>query len=147
MPESDILANAGMQNSTVAAISGNTILEINGWVDGSLIVSFDKKGLKGPSIAPNPMPGDTALTVVRCQTASSPFETMDGSLLYFQNHGIFDPEAFGRLCIVDVQNSLLVRVIKRGYGPGKHNLTLPNRVLTEEDVLVKNASPVLWMKF
>lgn len=146
VPESDILTNAGIQSSTAAALSGSASLEISGWVDGELSVHFnDKKGLKGPLSAPNPLT-ETMISVVRCQTAGSPFEGMDGALLYFQNHGIFDPEAIGRLCIVKIQDRFLVRTVKRGYEPGKHNLALPNGTVVEEGVIVDSAAPIVWMK-
>lgn len=153
VPESDILTNAGIQSSTAAALSGSANLEISGWVDGHLVVHFgDKSGLKGPTIAPNPL-AETLISVVRCQTAGSPFEGMDGALLYFQNHGIFDPEAVGRLCVVKIQNKtqahqdqFLVRTVKRGYEPGKHNLALPNGNVVEEGVVVESAAPIVWMK-
>lgn len=147
----DVMLNAGIPTAGRASPAPGRAsfasVKIIGWADGQLQV-HDAEGLKGSKAAPNPGTTSPSLRCVRCQTSGSEFEGMDGALLYYDETSSVDPEALGRLCVVRVngQDHDLIRVIKRGYESGKHNLAMPNNKPTEENVLIKYASPILWMK-
>lgn len=141
IPESELFKKA---ESSVGALFDT--VPVIGWIDPAFNVVL---GLaKGPQTVPNPilsLPASKDLVALRCQTGGF----MDGALFYYFQHS--DPAAFyealERSCVVKIGNGKrLVRLIKRGYEPGKFNLHGFNGELLEESVVVLEASPVVWMK-
>lgn len=151
VPLADVLANAGVddidQSVEVMAVNATSqqVVPVKGWVNSSLeIIWQTPKDLKN---APNPLPNHK-LVCVRCQTASGAFEGLDGALVYFYDvsPGTFDPESLGRLCVVEFDGKSYLRILKRGYISGRHNLAMFNGQPAEEGVHVTTATPVVWMK-
>lgn len=149
----DVLENAGLSSS--ALFQSNVInppkpsaIPLKGYVDSELRIVWGP--IAGSATVPNPYgilsPGSIAC--VRCQTASGAFEGIDGALIYYREveDGSIDYEAMGRLCIVKVAGNHYLRILKRGYETGRHNLALFNGQLKEEGVIVQAATPVVWMK-
>lgn len=119
-------------------------IEITGWVDGDLTV-HGMSGLKGPGSAPS-LPEGSAVRVVRCQTQGSIFDGLDGALVYYTPTEGVAAEAVGHMCIVDLGDKSVLRVVKRGYSAGRFNLSLLNGITSEEDAHIVGASPVVWLK-
>lgn len=118
-----------------------------GWVDSAFTVVLGIA--KGPPSVPNPsmaLASSNDLVALRCQSGGF----MDGALFYY--HQQVDPASFyeslERNCVVKIsgRQSTVVRMIKRGYEPGRFNLHSFNGDLIEEAVIVEWASPIVWMK-
>lgn len=125
-------------------------LEITGWIDGYLNVH---EGLPGQSRAfAEPFTGAVkAAAVLRCQTTGSQFDGIDGALIYYYPTDRGEADVVGRMAVVgfrggDGQLRYGLRVVKRGYEPGRFNLVLINGVMAESDAQLISAAPVLWMK-
>ncbi len=142
LPLEDVLKNARI--ATPDAMKSPSV-KIVGWVDGELTVHDGAP--RGPAQAPCPLPGQ-GTQALRCQTAGSRSDGIDGALLYFQPSPGFNPECLGRLCVVKVarKSDQLLRVLKRGYDAGNYNLHALNGELLEEGATVVSAYPIIWMK-
>jgi transcriptional regulator with XRE-family HTH domain len=138
----EILLNAGVKISS-SSKAFITQIEIDGWVDGLLSVHWTAP--KGPKTAPNPL-GSSDIGVLRCQTLGSPFEGMDGALLYYYDTKSVNPDCLERLSLVEFSGKSFIRIVKRGYEPGKYNLTLSNGTPKEEGIELERATPIVWMK-
>lgn len=160
LPVEDVMAQAGINTRTLESKGS---LEIKGWVDEAWELHMEPP--KGPRKAP-PVAGGSGggsgsggLIVARFQTTGTALDGLDGSLLYFPalSAGVVSSEAVGRLSVVRVQDGrgkgggkgngsgrLLVRILKRGYQPGRYTLCLMSGQVAEEDALVDAAVPVLW---
>lgn len=165
VPLGDVVLNAGigvgiqeiseidhsrvlMKNDEGAVIAQPQV-PIRGFADANFKVIWTPP-VKGPTNAPNPLKGELGLNLscIRCQTIGGAFEGLDGAMLYFRDvpQGAFDPECVGRLSLVQVGSEHLIRIVKRGYAPGRHNLALFNGILAEESVVISSATPIIWMK-
>jgi transcriptional regulator with XRE-family HTH domain len=161
VPISDVLTNAGVDISgegveVVSAIKlkdGHPVAQprvpVKGTVDSEMRVLWNV--VIGPASSLNPFPGEQGVGIacLRCQTAGGPFDGWDGALLYYKElaPGSFDYDSVGRFCLVKtMQGEHLLRIVKRGYEPGKHNLALFNGVAREQGVIIEEATPILWIK-
>jgi transcriptional regulator with XRE-family HTH domain len=157
VPVLDVMVAAGLNVSGISSSdvvgassssgkAGANPVKISGWIDGRLQIHWGEA--KGPKVVPSPMAG-VSLGALRCQTAGGALDHMDGALFFFRNDPeSFDPEALGRLSIVKVSGGgHLIRIIKRGYDTGRHNLYLPDGTLKEESVVVISAKPIISAKF
>lgn len=153
VPFEDVAINAGLKlPATIITASGESplrALEIKGWVDGQLSIHWSATSL---GTAPNPT-GRSDVAVLQCRTTGGPFEGMDAALLYyFADAKGIDSDPTGKLCVVKIAGAdtqdqpFVLRVVKRGYETGKHNLCYPNGTLKEESVILELATPILWMK-
>jgi ribosome-binding protein aMBF1 (putative translation factor) len=144
-PLDEILANAGVKVAGTRVSASE--LALTGVVDGALMIQ--RGAIGGSRRAPNPMPGLSGLQVVRMQTAGTPYDSMDGGLVYFQElTGPIGADVVGRLCVVKLRGDRgeALRVVKRGYTPGSFNLHLMNGQMSDESAELETASPVIWMK-
>lgn len=149
----EIMAQAGVKNVSKSS-TDSTKVEIKGSVDGDLRVHWEKlKSGMAFVHAPFKVIRGGKLGALRCQTSGSPFDGYDGAILFYyvMKEGGIDPESVGRICLCMAQSGkqegqFLVRVVKRGYEPGKFNLYKIDGKLSEESVELKHATPVVWIK-
>lgn len=122
-------------------------LLIRGWVDGEFKVHWGAP--KGPKMAPRPGFMAKGLAVVRMQTLGSPFEGMDGALVYYQPQKGVDPNCVGKFCLVQVSGgeNWYLAVVKRGYAPGTYTLLTLAGLSLQTDVEIAVAYPTLELKF
>ena len=113
-------------------------------------------GVVGPQKAPNPLfngvgPLVEDLEALRLQTAGGPFSSLDGGLFFYRKLtlNVIDPESFERPSVVQLKGGeIRVRILKRGFEAGLHNLasfsgeTLPNEV----GVQIVAANPISVIK-
>lgn len=145
VPLEDVLRNAGIQ---LKEDGTRTKVPVVGWIDGKLAIHFGRPKGAQKVQAPEDLAG---LVCVRYQTSETRLEAFDGVLSYFVPRSDVSAEAIGRWCVVEfAKGGWALRVVRRGYQRGAYNLST---VLTtgdknsEEDVWLKSASPVLWLKF
>jgi DNA-binding XRE family transcriptional regulator len=142
----DIYSNAGL--NIVSSEEKGALVDIKGWIDPELTVHWG--ATPGPRKTLNPLSGNAKnIGALRCQTAGGFFEGIDGAHLYFTLTAAsrVDLECLNRLSLVSVPSKRhYVRVLKRGYESGKFNLALPNGDISESDVVLESATPILWMK-
>lgn len=144
IPLEEFMEQAGLSPAISASGAPNT-LEIKGWVDGAFNVVWGKP--TGPSTVETPDGKPRPeLIALRCQTAGSAHESLDGALLFYYQRTDCEPDVLNRLCVVNFGSRTVLRVVKRGYETGKHNLALINGAVVEESVQVESASPIDWMK-
>jgi hypothetical protein len=133
--------------------SVSAVLEITGWLDRDLLAHLEAEGLRGRRQAPA-IPGtDRETRVLRCQTAGSDYDGMDGALVYYRElpakaKGV-SADAVGRVGLVRVVDSpaLRLRVVRRGFQSGRFHLcSLAGKVI-EEDARVEIVHPVLVIRF
>lgn len=132
----EVLRHAGVQQGVLGA-SGS--VPVVGWINGSGNVVEAPPG--GPkTVAAPPGAGEGAMALrVRSDGA------WDGWLLFYQPVDGVSVDALGRLCVVRVGGELAVRVVARGYSPGRFNLKSWTGEFFEDAVL-ESAAPVLWMR-
>lgn len=126
--------------------------EVTGWIDGAtqlrLRAPGEGGGLRGAKTAPCPFP-DRDIRVARVQSAGTEHDGLDGALVYYrqsQAKGV-DQNAIGRLALVQLSGGeCALRVVRRGYAPGRYNLTTLSGRLIEESAIVEAVHPVVWLK-
>lgn len=138
IPVTEILAQAGIPIEEDARS-----FPVKAWVDarGALHTVAAKSARR--VTAPRDVPAGAGLAIqIRASELVS-----DGWLLFT---GAFDPtvEAFiDRLCVADLEGSgHMVGTLKRGYDPEKFNLVPFTGATTINNVAVKAAAPVLWIR-
>jgi hypothetical protein len=160
-PLGDVLERFGVQvpgGDLRGAPRGSpaALLEITGWLDRDLLAHLDAEGqdgLRGRRQAPAIPGADRDTRVLRCQTAGSDYDGMDGALVYYRElpsktKGI-SADAVGRVGLVRVADSpaLRLRVVRRGFQSGRFHLcSLAGKVI-EEDARVEIVHPVLVIRF
>lgn len=143
VPLEDVLMNAGID---LEDAESTTSITIHGWFDTSLALIEEPP--KGPKKAPAPLAGARDLKVARLLTAGSPYESLDGALVYYKANRSVDMDSFGRLSVVKIQGELArkLRIVKKGFSPGLSNLYMPTGAAAEENVILEAATPVIWLK-
>lgn len=144
VPLDEFLARVGIKPP---ATQGRDTITVRGWVDGNLVVHWETP--QGARTAPKPAFTRDLVHVLRFQTQGSKMDGMDGAFVYYMPmKGGVDPNSLGRLCIVEPREGNLWRlaVPKRGYTPGSYTLISMSGVVLEENVFLKSASPVVWLK-
>lgn len=152
LPISDLLAALGI---ALDAQESNRSVEVEGWLDGQSALLLRSReeagGLRGQRTAPCPFP-DRDIRVARIQSAGTEFDGLDGALVYWRESkakGV-DQNAIGRLALVQLgtgrEEIRLLRVIRRGYAPGRYNLTSLAGRLMEESAHVECVHSVVWLK-
>jgi transcriptional regulator with XRE-family HTH domain len=151
-PLDAILANIGAVGPSVEiteSVTRATVgrakesIEVSGVLGDDLAIVDES--VRGSKVVPG-IEGATGLIVLKVQTSSTRFSGLDGALIYYRDVGIVDLTAIGKLSIVEVGKMKLLRVAKRGYSPGKYDLTLMDGTVTHQDVVPKSVSPVIWLK-
>lgn len=145
IPIEEVFRIAGIKTSDVKS---EMMIPVKGWIDSKFDVHFGAP--HGPKSAPKPaiegLVGETR--VLRYQTANTRLDAMDGALVYYQATASLDGTFLGRICVVELEKGgWKLRIVKRGYRPGAYNLHGIDGSFGEEDVVLKSASPVVWMKF
>lgn len=143
VPLEDVLLNAGVD---LEDAESTTSITISGWFNETLALIEEPP--KGPKKAVAPLAGARDLKVARLVTGGSPFDSLDGALVYFKANRSVDMDAIGRLSVIRIQGEInkKLRVVKKGYNPGLFNLFFPTGVLAEENVILDAATPVVWLK-
>lgn len=117
-----------------------TNIEVVGWIDGRGTVH--KERAAGPGHVERP-PGVPAGSVaLRLQSQ----DMWDGWIVFFRPGRGVGAEAVGQMCVIEREDGATqLRFVSRGYEQGKWNVGggLWDR---EDDVALRSASPVLWMK-
>lgn len=148
----DLLHGFGIKLHATQAQSRD--LTVSGWLDATLTLRSPSEGggLHGPRVAPCPfLDGD--IRVARVQTAGSEFDGLDGALVYFREQRgelrNVEASAIGKPAMVCVagETAWRLRVIRKGYAPGKFNLTSLAGRLMEESIVVERVWPIIWIKF
>jgi transcriptional regulator with XRE-family HTH domain len=148
VPLEEVLVNAGLPVSAkLSAIllpdsKSNPQSEIVGFIDEHFSVILHSEGVK----VHNPA-GQSAVLALRCQTSGR--NDFDGALMFYSQLGPdIDPEMIGRLCLVKhIQSDrMIIRVVRRGYEAGRHNLALLNGAIKEQGVVLMFAKPILYIR-
>lgn len=138
VPVDEVLRHAGVEAPQGKA--GR--VRVAGWIDALGEVHH---GLaNGPKSVPAPPGVDDRCEALRAQTSGGAF---DGWLLFYRPTTEVSGEAIGRMCIVRIggRESLLVRVVGRGYEAGYFTVT-GWAGGASENVRLDSAAPVLWMQ-
>lgn len=149
VPLDEVLANAGIKTSEVAGSAKS--VKIIGWVDKNL--SIHRETPKGVKSAPSPIVGGDKLSAVRFHTVGSKYEGLDGAVVYFEDRDTIHSDILGKMCLVKLNGSKteskewFFRVIRRGHIPGHYSLYSTTGELLEENVTLRSAAPVVWMRF
>jgi len=129
---------------------GHRSFRVAGYVDEDLNVHM--ASIKDAEMVPGPVDLPPDSVAVRCRTARSVQDMIDGWLLYIRKPGTLLPDIIGRLCVVGKnEDQASVAFVNRGYKNGTYNLT-PWRVsggksaAMVENVTLEWASPVLWIR-
>jgi len=143
----DVLFNAGIAVSDLN-LGGHDGVEIVGWVDGAGDAVL--KALSASKRAPS-LPGVASggVRALRLQTAGQgPLDCLDGGLVYFAPRKAVENTEVGRLCLIQVKGrkAPALRVLRKGYQAGAWNLYSLAGTMTDQDVVVESASPVVWIK-
>lgn len=137
IPVTEVLAQAGIPIEDDARS-----FPVKAWVDarGALHTITAKNARR--VVGPRDVPGAGLAVQIRASELAS-----DGWVLF---SGAFDAraEAFiDRLCIVELAgNGHMVATLKRGYDSEKFNLVPFTGAATVDNVAVKAAAPVLWIR-
>jgi hypothetical protein len=106
------------------------------------------QGKNGDSIlGPSNLPA--AAIAVRCQTARSEHDAVDGWVLYAEKPEPYRADMLGRLCLVGPKSlNPTVAFISRGYKAGTVNLEsgLFGTFTSHENITLEWASPILWIQ-
>jgi transcriptional regulator with XRE-family HTH domain len=134
----------------------SNLIAVSGWLDRDLLAHFGEEGLRGRREVVG-LAGERDAQVLRCQTAGSEFEGLDGALVYFRagtaakgkTASTSVSDLVGRLVLAKRGDSPVqrLRALRRGYSPGCYHLCGLNGQILEEDVFLESASPVLEIKF
>lgn len=126
---------------------GEGRVRVEGHLNSSL--ALQKEGLRGSRIAHYPFSG-SEVHCARFQTAESEYASWDGALVFYRLSKIkgVDSDTIGKLALVKIAGSdeLRLRQVRRGYTTGRYNLSTFGPRVIEEDVLLLEAHPVLWLK-
>jgi transcriptional regulator with XRE-family HTH domain len=160
VPLNEVLLNAGVfgsDNGPSYGLGASTapegpLVEVTGALNGDFVVKWGRP--PGPGHVENPLGAVLSgkIGCLRSNTSGGKLSGVDGALLYYElvPSDFFDHEGMGRLCLVSFMShegpKQAVRVLKRGYEPGRHNLALLSGLVAEENVVVLGATPILWMK-
>lgn len=137
IPVTEVLAQAGIPIEEDARS-----FPVKAWVDarGALHTITAKNARR--VVGPRDVPGAGLAVQIRAAELAS-----DGWVLF---SGAFDARAdafIDRLCIVELAgNGHVVATLKRGYDDEKYNLVPYTGAATIENVAVKAAAPVLWIR-
>lgn len=137
VPVDEVLRHAGVD----ARVQPAGKVKVAGWIDAEGEVHHG--GANGPKSVSAPPGVDARCEALRAQTGG-PF---DGWLLFYRPTTEVSPDAIGRMCIVRIggRDSLLVRVVGRGYEAGYFTVTGWTGGASE-NVRLESAAPVLWMQ-
>lgn len=141
VPLEDVLVAAGIRMQ----VETKQTLELSGTITAESVVMWGTP--RGQSTVPKPLWTGKDVRALRYQTPSSQLEGVDGALVYFRHcYTGIDPEALGKLAVVEGAGVTRLGVLRRGYGVGRFTLlTLDGRVQVEDFEAVA-AHPVVWMK-
>lgn len=140
IPGAEISARAGVELPQDAAAN----VAITGVADAQGVVGGLKAGMGRRSDRP-PLAPDNAQAI----RVSAPGLPNDGWVAYFVPSAKVEPEAVGRLAVVQLANKggRYLRVLHRGYSAGKWNIrSLVDPSVELSDVDVESAAPVIWLK-
>jgi transcriptional regulator with XRE-family HTH domain len=136
----DVISRAGIP------VGAGALVPIVGHVDGAGVAEIDW----GRSLGETPSPGDLPANAVAAamRTAGTLMDPMDGWILFFAppEKGV-PAEAVGRLCVARLAGDglTMVRFVRRGYQPGRWNLTALGGAVIE-DAALDWAAPVLHIR-
>jgi len=143
----EVIARSGVD---VKPVENDGELKIHGWVDGELTVYIEPP--KGPQTAPRPIFAGSKSLCLRLQTNGSKLSPLDGGLIYYTEQSTNDTnfgftDILDRLCVVELEDKIVVRCVKRGYEKDRFNLYNLSDVLIESNATIKIAHPVIYLKF
>lgn len=139
IPLNDVLANLGVDLSH--DLAGVETVPVVGYIDRDGKVVTGRA--MGPTKAPAP-PGVPEGTVALRDQSETMF---DGWLNYYKPVDYLQPEAIGRIAVVEMADTgeRLVRLLKNGFEPGTFRLIGVNGSQSDAGK-IKSASPILWCK-
>lgn len=149
-PIEDVLSNAGLVLEGIRSKRINIV----GHIEHNNRLVEDEVSTQDTFIVPSNIPEGTV--GIRVLNTLSPLHR---AVLYFRKENIVDAGSIGRLSIVTLPNGeAYLAYVDRGTEPGLYNLkfigiegcdkSVPSggRPFPLDDVLLKNASPILWIK-
>lgn len=141
VPLIEILRRAGIATPESA---GAHPIPVAGYLDREGFVHLhDAKD--SPEMVPGlgELPKDTI--AIRCRTARSENDMIDGWLLFAERPGVMHPDTIGRLCVVSPKDhKASVAFVLRGYRSGTFNLVpwRPGHPEPAENIALEWAAPI-----
>lgn len=140
-------SGAGSDETQAEPFSPEAMVPVVGYASGDLEVHAGEP--RGPKMVPS-LGGEVlerhrALRIIR---PSLKFQALDGATIHFLDQGDHvEPTTIGKFSVVKLKSGeVFLRVIKKGYQPGRFDLLHLSGEPSHEDVLITSSSLILGMK-